>query len=78
VEAAGIAPASRDPSVKASTCIAGHLIVGLGAPIGRVPVGLAHHGFNPGRNERFGPGDPALATPGGARGRRPAAERSRP
>jgi site-specific recombinase XerD len=73
VEAAGIAPASRDPSVSASTCVADRLIVGLGAPIGRVPFGLSHHGFNPCRNGRLGTDDPALATPGGARGRSPAA-----
>ena len=74
MEAAGIAPASRDPSMSASTCIADHLVVGVEAPIGRVLVRLAHHEFNPGRNERFGLGDPALASSGGSRGRRPAAK----
>ncbi len=43
VEAAGIAPASRDPSMRASTCVAVHLAVGLRAPIGRVSFGLACH-----------------------------------
>src|SRR5262249_60206271 len=41
VEAAGIAPASRDPSVSASTCVSDRLVVGLGSPIGRVPFGLS-------------------------------------
>lgn len=43
VEAAGIAPASRDPSVSASTCVSALLIVGLGAPFGKVPFGLSYH-----------------------------------
>ncbi len=37
----------------ASTCVADPLIVGLGAPIGEVPFGLAHHEFNPSRNRRI-------------------------
>ena len=74
VEAAGIAPASRDPSVSASTCVAGRLIVGVGAPVGRVPFGLSRHEFNPSLNGRFGTGDPALTSSGGASGRRPAAK----
>ena len=71
VEAAGIAPASRDPSVPASTCVAVRLIVGLEAPIDRIFFGLSHHEFNPNLNRRFGTGDPALASTGGASGRRP-------
>jgi hypothetical protein len=70
---AGIAPASRDASVMASTCVAVRLIVGRGAPSGRVPFGLSHHEFNPSRNGRLGSDEPALASPGGASGRRPAA-----
>src|SRR5436305_7521573 len=54
VEAAGIAPASREASVRASTCVADRLIVGLGAPVGRVPFGLSCHEFNPSRNKRLG------------------------
>jgi hypothetical protein len=34
MEAAGIAPASRDSSAKASTCVAEILVVGLGTPLG--------------------------------------------
>lgn len=45
VEAAGIAPASRDPSVTASTCLATHLVFVRGAPSDRVSVGLSHRGF---------------------------------
>ena len=74
MEAAGIAPASRDPSMSASTCVAVPLIVGLGAPYGRVPFGLSYHEFNPSRNRRLGSDDPALASSGGASGRRPAAK----
>ncbi len=74
VEAAGIAPASRDPSTLASTCVVARLIVGVGAPSGRVPFGLSRHGFNPDLNRRFGPDDPALASSGEASGRRPAAK----
>ena len=73
MEAAGIAPASREASVTASTCVADHLIVGLGAPVGRVPFGLSRHEFNPSRNRRLGSGDPALASPAGSSGRRRAA-----
>ena len=72
MEAAGIAPASRDPSMSASTCVAVHLIVGLGAPYGRVPFGVSYHEFNPSRNRRLGSDDPALASSGEASGRRPA------
>ena len=68
MEAAGIAPASRDPSMSASTCVADHLVVGVEAPIGRVLARLAHHEFNPGRNERFGLSDPVLASSGEAHG----------
>ena len=74
VEAAGIAPASRDPSVPASTCVALHLIVGLEALSGKVLFGLSCHEFNPCRNRRLGTDDPALASSGGASGRRPAAK----
>ena len=74
MEAAGIAPASRDPSVPASTCVSDHLIVGLGAPIGKVSYGLSRHEFNPSRNGRLGSDDPALSSSGGASGRRPAAK----
>jgi hypothetical protein len=74
VEAAGIAPASRDPSVSASTCVVAHLIVGLGAPSDRVPFGLFHHEFSPSRNGRLGSDDPTLASSGRARGKRPAAK----
>ncbi len=73
VEAAGIAPASREASVRASTCVADRLIVGLGAPVGRVSFGLSCHGFNPGRNKRFGSGDPELSSPAESLGRRPGA-----
>jgi hypothetical protein len=72
VEAAGIAPASRDPSMKASTCVSDSLIVGLVAPIGGVAFGLSHYLFNPSRNGRLGSDDPALASSGEASGRRPA------
>jgi site-specific recombinase XerD len=74
MEAAGIAPASRDPSVTASTCVAARGIVGRGALGGKVPISLAHHEFNPSRNGRLGSGDPALSTSGRSRGRRPAAK----
>ena len=70
VEAAGIAPASRDPSVKASTCVVGHLIVGLRAPTDGVPFGLACHEFNPIRNRRLRSGEPAVTTPAMPRGQR--------
>jgi hypothetical protein len=74
VEAAGIAPASRDPSVPASTCVSVHLVVGLEAPSGRVLFGLSRHEFNPSLNRRFGSNDPALTSPGVASGRRHAAK----
>ena len=70
VEAAGIAPASREASATASTCVADFLIVGLGAPIGKVPFGLAHHEFNPSRNRRLSSSDPELASPAASLGRR--------
>ncbi len=54
----------------ASTCVSGLLIVGLGSPVGRVPFGLSHHEFNPGRNRRLGSGDPELASPVASLGRR--------
>jgi len=73
VEAAGIAPASREASVRASTCVADRLIVGLGAPVGRVSFGLSCHEFNPSRNKRLGSGDPELSSPAGSLGRRPGA-----
>src|SRR4051812_10166114 len=71
VEAAGIAPASRDPSASASTCVAVLLSVSLRAPIGEVPFGLSHHELNPSRNGRLSSDDPALTSSGGASGRRP-------
>ena len=71
VEAAGIAPASRDPLMKASTCVSDYLIVSLGAPVGGVAFGLSHREFDPSRNGRLGSDDPALASSGGASGRRP-------
>ena len=61
VEAAGIAPASRDPLAPASTCVSDSLIVGLEAPIGRVFLGLSHYEFSSCLNRRFGTNDPALA-----------------
>jgi hypothetical protein len=73
VEAAGIAPASREASVRASTCVADRLIVGVWAPVGRVPFSLSRHEFNPGRNKRLGQGDPELASPAESLGRRPGA-----
>ncbi len=74
MEAAGIAPASRDPSVPASTCVSACLIVGLRTPIGKVSFGLSHHRFSQGLNRRFDPDDPALTSSGEASGRRPAAK----
>jgi hypothetical protein len=76
VEAAGIAPASREASARASTCVADRLIVGLGAPVGRVPFGLSRHEFNPSCNKRLGSGYPELASPAGSLGRRPGARPS--
>jgi hypothetical protein len=73
VEAAGIAPASREASVRASTCVADRLVVGLGAPVGRVPFGLSCYEFNSSRNKRLGSSDPELASPVGSLGRRPVA-----
>lgn len=70
MEAAGIAPASREASATASTCVAVHLIVGLVSPIGRVRFGLAGHEFNPSRNQRLSSSDPALASPAESSGRR--------
>ena len=70
VEAAGIAPASREASAMASTCVAYLLIVGLKAPIGRILFGLSHHRFNPSRNGRLSSSDPALASPAASRGRK--------
>ncbi len=54
VEAAGIAPASRDSSTRASTCVSGRLIVGLVPPIGRVDCGLAPHEIRPCLKVRLG------------------------
>jgi hypothetical protein len=59
--------------VRASTCVADRLIVGVWAPVGRVPFGLSRHEFNPSRNKRLGPGDPELASPAESLGRRPGA-----
>ncbi len=56
----------------ASTCVSDPLIVGLKTPVGRVPFGLFHHEFSRNLNGRFDPDDPALASSGGASGRRPA------
>ncbi len=47
VEAAGIAPASRDPSVRASTCVSYYLVFVRQPPIGRVPLRLSSHFFSP-------------------------------
>jgi hypothetical protein len=70
LEAAGIAPASREALVTASTCVAGHLSVSLEAPIGKVPFGLSRHEFNPSRNRWLGSSDPALSSPAASRGRK--------
>ena len=70
MEAAGIAPASREASTAASTCVADHLCVSLGAPIGKVPFGLSCHEFNPSRNRRLSSSDPTLASPAASRGRK--------
>ena len=70
MEAAGIAPASREALVTASTCVAGHLSVSLEAPIGRVPFGLSCHEFNPSRNRRLGSSDPTLSSPAASRGQK--------
>ena len=47
VEAAGIAPASRDPSVRASTCVSYYLVFVRQPPTGRVPLRLSSHFFSP-------------------------------
>ena len=73
VEAARIAPASREALTTASTCVANHLSVGLGARIGAVPFGLSCHEFNPSRNRRLSLSDPTLSSPAESRGRRPGA-----
>ena len=52
LEAAGIAPASREPSMTASPGVVDHWIVGLKAPFGTVPIGFACQGPSP---ERDGP-----------------------
>ena len=70
MEAAGIAPASREALATASTCVADRLIVGLGALFGEVPFGLSGHEFNPSRNWRLGLCDPALSSPAASRGRK--------
>jgi hypothetical protein len=70
VEAAGIAPASREALAVASTCVADHLSVGLGAPFGKVPFGLSRHQFNSSRNRRLSSSDPALASPAASRGKK--------
>src|SRR5262249_5671627 len=70
MEAAGIAPASREASMTASTCVSDLLIVGLGSPVGRVPFGLSRHEFNPSRNRRLSSSDPELASPAASLGRR--------
>ncbi len=73
MEAAGIAPASREALTTASTCVANLLSVGLGAPIGAVPFGLSCHEFNPSRNRQLSLSDPTLSSPAESRGRRPGA-----
>ena len=73
MEAAGIAPASREALVTASTCVADHLSVSLGAPIGKVPFGLSRHEFNPSRNRRLSSGDPELSSPAASLGQKPGA-----
>jgi len=69
MEAAGIAPASREASVRASTCVADRLVVGLRAPVGRIPFGLSRHVFNLNCNKRLSSDDPELASPAVALGR---------
>ena len=68
MEAAGIAPASRDPSVKASTCVVSDLIVGRETPGDGVLVGLAHHEFNSCRNGWLGTSDPTKSASAVVRG----------
>ncbi len=70
VEAAGIAPASREALMTASTCVADLLIVGLGAPVGRVPFGLSNYEFRSSSSRRLGSIDPELASPAVPLGRR--------
>src|SRR5262249_27777018 len=70
MEAAGIAPASREASMTASTCVSDLLIVALGAPIGRIPFGLSCHESNSSRNRRLSSSDPELASPAASLGRR--------
>ena len=72
VEAAGIAPASRDPSMKASTCVSGSLIVGRGSPAGEVAFSLSRHQFSRHCNRRLSASDPALSSTGSPSGRRTA------
>src|SRR5262245_46723441 len=73
VEAAGIAPASREALARTSTCVAGLWVVGRGVPSGRASFGLARHEFNLNRNKRLGSSDPELATLAGTLGRSPVA-----
>ncbi len=74
VEAAGIAPASREASVRASTCVVVYLVVGIKAPSDRVPFSLARYKFNPDCNKRLGPGYPELTSSAGSLGRRAVAK----
>jgi hypothetical protein len=74
MEAAGIAPASREASAWASTCVSDYLVFDLGVPVGKVPFGLACHKFSPIRNRRLESGDPALSSPDVPSGRRPVAK----
>ena len=70
VEAAGIAPASREASVAVSTCVAIRLVVGIRAPVDKVPFSLAGHEFNSNSNQRLCSSDPELTSLAGALGRR--------
>lgn len=70
MEAAGIAPASREAPARASTCVVDRLIVGVRAPVDRIPFGLAYHESSLGLNKRFGLGDPELSSLAGPLGRR--------
>ncbi len=74
MEAAGIAPASREASAWASTCVSDCLVFDLGVPVGRAPFGLARHEFNSIRNRRLESSDPALSSPDVPSGRRPVAK----
>ena len=49
MEAAGIAPASRDPSVRASTCVSCYLVFVGKPPTGRMLIRLSSHIFSPER-----------------------------